>query len=157
MKLFKNLWVIVILGLALAKPAIAQDGEITNQDLRKYALMSEVIELMKKDISIEVNAMIKSQEGMTGARYKELAATKGDEAKLVAVGAKEFEIKFIGLIDDLKTKRIEAIKTVNQELATKMVGKKGKTYKAIKAALKEDEDLKARFDQIQASIRMENQ
>ena len=50
-----------------------------------------------------------------------------------------------------------AIKTVNQELATKMVGNKGKVYKAIKSSLKEDADLKARYDQIVASIRMENQ
>lgn len=157
MKLHNTLWALAILGLMLAKPAIAQDDQFTDKDLRKYALMSEVIDLMKKDISIELNAMIKSQEGMTGARYKELAATKGDKAKLAEVGAKEFEIQFIGLVDDLKAKRTAAIKTVNQELATKMVGDKGKTYKAIKAALKEDSDLKSRYDQILASIRMENQ
>jgi len=157
MKIFNTLWAMVILGLMLSAPAMAQDEEITDSDLHKYALLSEVIDLMKKDISIELNGMIKNQEGMTGTRYKELAATKGDEAKLAEIEAKEFEIQFIGLFDDLKSKRTVAIKTVNQELATKMVGNKGKTYKAIKAALKENADLKARYDQVLASIRMENQ
>jgi len=157
MKILNAFWTLIMLGLILATPAIAQVDEITDKDLRKYALMSEVIDLMKKDISIELNAMIKNQEGMSGARYKELAATKGDEAKLAAVGAKDFEKQFIGLVDDLKDKRTVAIKSVNQELATKMVGNKGKTYKAIKAALKEDADIKSRYDQILASVRMENQ
>lgn len=157
MKIFNALWVFAILGFFMTKPAMAQENEITDEDLRKYALMSEVIDLMKKDISIELNAMIKSQEGMTGARYKELAATKGDEAKLAAIGAKDFEIQFIALVDDLKDTRTEAIKSVNQELATKMVGDKGRTYKAIKAALEEDPDIKSRYDQIAASISSETE
>jgi len=134
--------------------AYAQES-ITDDDLRKYALLDEVIDLMKKDLSAEVNAMIKSQEGMTGQRYKELAATKGDADKLTTIEAKDYEIKFLELIDKLKDERIQAIKTVNQELATKMVGDRGKTYKAIKSALVSDADLKARYDAIVGSLQDE--
>jgi len=134
----------------------AQD-EITDDQLRKYALMSEVITLMKKDISIELNKLIKAQEGMTGTRYKELAATKGDSAKLAEVGAKDFEKQFWGIIEALKASRTEAIKSVNSDLATKMVGDKGKVYKRIKSELGTNTDLKARYDQILATIKMENQ
>jgi len=132
----------------------AQD-EITDDQLRKYALMSEVITLMKKDISIELNKLIKAQEGMTGSRYMELAATKGDEAKLAEIGAKDYEKQFLGIIEDLKASRTEAIKSVNSDLATKMVGDKGKVYKRIKSELGTNTDLKARYDQILATIKMD--
>jgi hypothetical protein len=135
-----------------ASVANAQDEEITDEQLKKYAMLEQVIEYMKKDISDEVNKLIKAQEGMTGARYVELAKTRGDEAKLAELEAKDYEIKFIELVDNLKDERTESIKTVNQELATKMLGDNGKVYKRIKAALKDDADLKARYEQIQASL-----
>jgi hypothetical protein len=131
--------------------AMAQE-EITDNDLRKYAILSQSINLMKKDISIELNKMIKAQEGMTGQRYKELDATKGDEAKLASIEAKDFEIQFIALTNKLKSDRIDAIKSVNSDLATKMVGNKGKVYKQIKADLKTDEALKARYETILSQV-----
>jgi hypothetical protein len=129
----------------------AQD-EITDVQLKKYAILQQVIDLMKKDISVEVNKLIKAQEGMTGSRYVELAKTKGDEAKLAELGAKEFELKFLEIVNNLKTDRTKSIKTVNQELATKMLGENGKVYKRIKAELKANEELKAKYEEIQASI-----
>jgi len=151
-----NVLLSLVMSLMLVGNLSAQE-EISNEDLRKYALMSEVITLMKKDISLEVNQMIKNQEGMTGKRYSELAKAKGDETKLAELEAKEFEIQFLQLMNDLKEKRITAIKTVNQQLATKMVGDKGKLYKKIKNELTSNTELKERYDQIVASIRMENQ
>ena len=126
--------------------------EITDDQLKKYALLEQVIDFMKKDISVEVNKLIKAQEGMTGARYVELAKTKGDEAKLAELGAKDYEISFLKLVDDLKAERTESIKMVNQELATKMLGENGKVYKRIKAQLKEDADLKAKYEEIKSSV-----
>ena len=131
--------------------AIAQD-EITDADLRKFAVLSQSIEFMKKDISIELNKMIKAQEGMTGQRYKELAATKGDEDKLAAIEAKDYERQFIDLVNKLKEERTASIKQVNSDLATKMVGNKGKTYKKIKAELKTDEALGARYEVILSQV-----
>lgn len=132
--------------------AVAQD-EITDTDLRKFAILSTAVDYMKKDISVELNKMIKAQEGMTGQRYKELASAKGDESKLDAMEAKDFEKQFMALVTKMMDDRKEAIKTVNSELATKMVGDKGKTYKKIKAELKVDEALKARYDAILAQVK----
>ncbi len=157
MNALKNLkfsfFTMLILSMVMVGQVNAQDGEITNDELRKYALLNEVVDLMKKDISVMVNGLIKSQEGMTGKRFKELMSAKGDKAKYEAMGAKEFEVKFMELIAEKQSKRIDAIKTVNQELATKMVGDSGKTYKKIKSALAADEALKARYDQIVASLK----
>jgi hypothetical protein len=151
MKGFKMSIMTIMISMLAGNFVMAQD-EISDIDLRKYAIMSQSIEFMKKDISIELNKMIKAQEGMTGQRYKELAATKGDEAKLTAIDAKDYEKQFIQLVDKLKEERKESIKQVNSDLATKMVGNKGKTYKKIKAELKTDEALKARYEIILAPV-----
>jgi hypothetical protein len=143
---------LLLLSTLFSSTLLAQDSEITSQDLRKYALLNEVINMMKKDLSAEVNGMIKNQEGMTGKRYKELASTKGDEAKLTEIEAKDYEIKFLELVSNLKDERTKAIKLVNQELATKMVGNRGKTYKSIKAELKSNEELKSQYDEIVVSL-----
>ncbi len=145
----------LFLGLILANSAKAQD-EITDEQLRRYALLKEVIDLMKKDISTEINAMIKAQEGINGKRYVEISKTKGDEAKLAELNATDLEIKFLQLTNDLKNDRTDAIKTVNTAIATKMVGKKGKVYKRIKDALAADEAVKARYDAIVAVIKMKD-
>lgn len=140
--------VVLILTMLASHAVFAQDEEITDEQLRRYALLQEVIDVMKKEISVELNEMIKAQEGMTGQRYKELAATKGDDAKMAEIKAQDFEKKFFQLTEDMKNERIEAIKTVNQELATKMLGERGKVYKRVSDALKTDADLKARYEAI---------
>ena len=143
----------ILLAVTFTGQLQAQE-EITDEQLRRYGLLTEIIDLMKKDISVEVNKMIKNQEGMTGKRYVELSKTKGDEAKLTELNASDFEKQFLGLTDKLTTERKDAIKTVNTALATKMIGDKGKTYKGIKAALKEDPSLKERFDAILGQLRV---
>ena len=154
MKKLKMLLGALLLLVMSGNLVLAQD-EITDDDLRKYALLSQSIEYMKKDISIELNKMIKAQEGMTGQRYKELASAKGDEAKLDQMEAKDFEKKFMEIVNEMMDDRKEAIKTVNSELATKMVGDKGRVYKSIKAALDEDEALKARYEAILSQVKGE--
>jgi len=144
--------IMTITVIVLAGNLVMAQDDIADSDLRKYAVLSQSIEFMKKDISIELNKMIKAQEGMTGQRYKELAATKGDEAKLAAIEAKDYEKQFIELVDKLKEERKASIKKVNSDLATKMVGNKGKTYKKIKAELKTDEALNARYEVILAQV-----
>lgn len=147
----KMLIMLMVISVMATNVTYAQD-EVTDIDLRKYAILMQAVDFMKKDISIELNKMIKAQEGMTGQRYKELAATKGDDAKLADIGAKDFEKQFLDLANKMKDDRIASIKSVNSELATKMVGDKGKLYKKIKADLKADEALKARYDAILAEV-----
>ena len=72
------------------------------------------------------------------------------------MGATEFEKKFMALITEKQDERKEAIKQVNQILATKMLADGGKSYKAIKEALKSDDEVKARYEKIEASIKMKD-
>ncbi|NMM49880.1 hypothetical protein [Marinigracilibium pacificum] len=141
-----------LLTLFFGFGAIAQDEEVTTEDLYQYALLNTTVDQMKAEISNVINEMIKNQEGIDGKRYKELAGAYGDEAKLAEVGAKDFEIQFIELLEKEKSERIDAIKEVNQILATKMMGDRGKKYKAVKAALSSDEAIKAQYATILANI-----
>lgn len=157
MKLFSGSLFAVVFALLFAAPAFSQDEEISDEALWKYALLETSVDQMKKDISVTINKMIKDQDGIDGKRYKELAATKGDTEKLTAIEAQDFEIKFLELVSGVKEERIAAIKSVNQELATKMVGDNGKTYKAIKAAIKADESVKTRYSAIKAGLALETE
>lgn len=125
----------------------AQSEEITDENLRRYAIMMESVDAMKAEISAVTNDMIKSQEGMTGKRYLELSKGEGDAAT-------EFEQKFMETITAMQDERKEAIGSVVQILATKMLPDGGKAYKAIKAAISSDEAVKARYEAILAKIQL---
>lgn len=144
-----NLFLVALFTLISLQAVQAQDDPdyVTEDNLRKYALMQEVIDGMKAEISVMLNDMIKNQEGIDGKRYKELASGQGEPAK-------EYEQKFMdqlnGMIDDRK----EAIKSVNQILATKLLPDGGKAYKAIQNAISSDEEVKARYEEIVAQIQL---
>ncbi|WP_258104950.1 hypothetical protein [Marinoscillum sp. MHG1-6] len=151
----KQLIVGAFFSLSLISGVQAQDqADYTDEQLYKYALLNVVIDQMKGEISDVVNDMIKNQEGIDGKRYVELSKAKGDEAKLDELGANDLEKQFMQLVEEEKAERITSIKTVNQELATKMLGDGGKVYKSLKQALKADEDLKARYEAIATKIQL---
>lgn len=155
MNLLKNMLMTMMLLAASVVAVQAQDDEISDEDIRKYALLTEVIDQMKKEVSSVVNDLIRNQEGINGQRYLELAKTKGDTDKLAAIDAKDFEVKFLELVETVKSERMESIKTVNQELATKMLGNNGRVYKAVKAAVESDPTVKAKFEEALAEIKGE--
>ncbi|GAB3336454.1 hypothetical protein GCM10027429_19810 [Marivirga atlantica] len=140
---------IAILGLNV-QSAFAQDAEISDNTLYNYALLMQVVEQMKAEISTAVQARIDAQDGFDGKRYSELASAGDNEAKLKELGANEFEIKFMGILVEEQEERKAAIKEVLNTLAQKMVGVAN--YKAVKSALSSDADVKARYQEIESRI-----
>ena len=136
---------IAALFVGFGMSANAQSEEVSDENLRRYAILMETVDAMKSEISVTLNEMIKNQEGMSGKRFSELSKGEGEPAS-------EFEQKFMDTIEEMKKERIEAIKEVNQLLATKMLPDGGKTYKAIKEAISSDENVKARYEAILAKI-----
>ena len=136
---------IAALFVGFGLSANAQSEEVSDENLRRYAILMEAVDAMKSEISVTLNEMIKNQEGMSGKRFSELSKGEGEPAS-------EFEQKFMDTIEEMKKDRIEAIKEVNQLLATKMLPDGGKTYKAIKEAIGSDENVKARYEAILAKI-----
>jgi len=150
MRKISLLFVAMFMVLA-ANVVKAQDEDyLTDENLRRYAIMMETVDAMKAEISTVTNEMIKNQEGIDGKRYLELSKGEGDAAK-------EFESKFMEAVKQMQDDRKEAIGDVIQILATKMLPDGGKAYKAIKTALSTDEEVKARYDAILAKIQLEEE
>jgi hypothetical protein len=142
---------ILAVGLLLAigfTSANAQD--VTDNDIKNFA----IIELAKKSItsviSPLVNDMIEKQEGMTGQRFQELQKTKGDKAKMTAIEALDWEIQFYELVNKQIDKKKKAATDVVKLLASNAMG--ASAYKATKAAIAADPDMKAKFDGYVAAV-----
>ncbi len=99
---------------------------------------------MKIDLKNAVSETVNKQEGMTNKRYNELAGG--------AEPANDFETKFMESINKFKDKRLTAIKSVNSNLATKMLGS-ASIYKAVREAVKGD--LKGKYEEYKSQIAFE--
>lgn len=130
--------------------AYAQDEEITDDDLKAYALANASVKSITSSISPMVNDLIAKQEGMTGQRFKELQDTDGDAGKLASIEAQEWEIKFLETVNGEIEKRTEAAKEVINLMAKYAMGTS--KYKAIRSGLSSDADLKARYAAIEAKF-----
>ena len=97
-----------------------------------------------------VNDLISKQEGMTGQRFKELQATKGDADKLAGIEAQEWEIKFLDTVNEEIDERKQAAKDLINLMAKYAIG--SSKYKAIRSGIKDDPDKKARYDAIAAKF-----
>ena len=145
----KKVLVLIVLSLGL-NYAFAQE-EITDDDLKAYAIANAAVKSITSSISPMVNELIAMQEGMTGQRFKELQDTDGDAAKLQSIEAKEWEIKFLKTVNEEIEKRKDAAKEVINLMAKYAMGTS--KYKAIKSGLKSDADLKSRYDVLSASLK----
>lgn len=133
------------LGLLLAvgfTSANAQD--VTDKDLKNYAIIELAKTSIVSKISPMVNDLIKKQEGMTGQRFQELQKSKGE-------GAEEWEKSFLALVNKQIDKKKKAATDVVKLLASNAMG--AATYKATKAAIKADADMKAKFDGYVAALK----
>ncbi|MBR9999765.1 MAG: hypothetical protein KFF73_12390 [Cyclobacteriaceae bacterium] len=140
------LLLILVFGFGLA---YAQD-EITDDDLKAYAIANAAVKSITSSISPMVNDLIAKQEGMTGQRFKELQGAGGDADKLAAVEAKDWEIKFMEMINGEIEKRKDAAKEVVNLMAKYAMG--ASTYKAIRSGLSNDPTLQARYSEIEDKL-----
>lgn len=140
-------FLVFVIGIGFAN---AQDAEITDDELKTYAIANAGVKSITSSISPMVNDLISKQEGMTGQRFKELQATKGDADKLAGIEAQEWEIKFLNTVNAEIDERKEAAKDLINLLAKYAIG--SSQYKAIRSGLKSDADLKARYDAIAAKM-----
>lgn len=137
--------------LAFAPFAQAQEVEITDEDLKNYAIIEMAVEMITSSVSPTVNELIKKQEGMTGARFNELRKMGTTEEKMKAGGAQDWEIKFMTTIYELMQKRKEAAsEVINLLVNNSMLG--AAKYQAIKEGLSSDANLKARYDQVAENL-----
>ncbi len=140
-------FLVFVIGVGFAN---AQDLEITDDDLKAYAIANAGVKSITSSISPLVNDLIAKQEGMTGQRFTELQATKGDADKLAGIEAQEWEIKFLETVNGEIDERKEAAKDLINLMAKYAIG--SSKYKAIRSGIKDDPDLKARYEAIEAKF-----
>lgn len=155
-KLKSLLWVTLIL-FVFTNQAIAQDEEITDEELKRYAVTMDSVDAMKKSVNVTVNAMIKENEALSGKRYLAISKVIDNEEKLKSLEATDEEIAGVKVIvaktDELKA----AINKTFQTMAKEYIGDGGRTYKKIKAAIKSDADVKARYQEILAEVKSKDE
>lgn len=150
MKKFTKVIGAVILLAFVSTNLKAQD--ITDADLKDYAIILMAQKSITDKISPMVNDLIEKQEGIDGKRYAELnKVAKGKIDKLPA-DATDFEKQFYGIVQKRVDKRTKAAKTVVNTLASNGIG--AAKYKAVRNAIKSDSDMKAKIDGYMAGLSM---
>jgi hypothetical protein len=125
----------------------AQEQEITDEELKDYAIIQNAVDMITGSISPSVNDLIRRQEGMTGQRFNELRKAGSSEAKLKEAGAQDWEVQFMSRVNKMIDDRREAA----QEVVRLLINNSNMTvakYNTIRTGLESDQELKARFDQL---------
>jgi len=144
MKIIKVL--VPCLMLFIVAGSKAQSTAITDEDLKKYAVVMDSVEGMQESLREIVAEVVRANTVMPINRYNELFKIAADEAKLKEANATPEEVAFLKQIDDLRKVNIERINSTYQALAKDYVGLKA--FNAIRKSLQSDQALKARYDNI---------
>jgi predicted nucleic acid-binding Zn-ribbon protein len=137
-------YAIILLAFFASMPLFAQDSAaVTDEELKKYAVLMDSVEDMKASLLEEITTMVKSNEKITNARYNELSKIIDDEAKLAAAKATPEEVNFIKEVQAKKEEGTTEITETFQKMAKEYVG--AEPYNKIKKALSTDPSLKSRY------------
>ncbi len=137
------LGLLITVGQATVK---AQD--VTDEDIKHYAIIELAKSMITDGISPMVNDLIEKQEGMTGQRFKELQENQNN---LDAVKAEDWEKKFMEVVNKQIEKKKKAATDVVKLLASRGMG--AAKYKATKAAIASNPDMKAKFKSYVAALK----
>ncbi|MEO9966966.1 MAG: hypothetical protein ABJF11_14305 [Reichenbachiella sp.] len=147
---------LLILGMLVACLAIcpntfAQDTEVTDEELSKYVEVTAKIDSLKADMKAKISEAVKSNELMEGGKvYNQLNKAKGDETKLAEIGATEEQMAAYNEIQDGITAFKAEFKTQYTEVVKNDIG--AGSYNKVKKALKSDEALKAKYEELIAAL-----
>ncbi|WP_420581617.1 hypothetical protein [Reichenbachiella sp.] len=142
---------LLVACLVVGPNTMAQDAEITSEELTQYAQVSAKIDSLKSGMKTKISEAVKSNELMDGGRlYNKLNKAKGDEAKIAEIGATEEQLAAYAQIqEDIKAFKAE-FKTQYTTVVKEEMGTG--TFNKVKKALKADAAVKAQYDEIVASL-----
>lgn len=141
-----------ILAVAAFTAVQAQDAEISDVDLEKYAMVMDSIDAMKANIQKEYNALIQGEELMAGGRrFVEIQAAVKDSAKLAEIEVTEEEMMVYNNIQAKYEEMTAEFKENYTNLIKDELG--GTLYNQITKALRSDAEVKARYEEILAEVK----
>ena len=142
--------------LSISQVQAQDETPITDEELKKYALVMDFADQEKLKLKESYNAMIQAEELMAGGkRFKELKSAGGNEVKLQEMGATAEEIDAFNKIEAANNEQVTAFK----EAYTAKIKDKEQLgaglYNRINKALKADEELKTRYQDILETVKSE--
>lgn len=147
---------IAALILFFSVPAFAQEesSKISDEELQRYAVMMDSIEVMRVNLLAEISEMVKNNEKITVARYNELSKIMKDESKLQAAEATPDEIAALKEVQSKKDSGTAEINEAFRTMAKEYVG--AATYNKVKKALTEDSDIKLKYQAMLDKLKEDN-
>lgn len=142
------------LFLMLGFQGVFAQDEVTEEELKKYAVVMDSIDNMKEELIDSISTMVKNNEKVTAARYNELSKIINDETKLAEAEAKPEEIEAIKGILKYKEEQTAKIQETFKSLATEYVG--AAVYNKVKKALAENAETKAKYQELLAELNKED-
>jgi hypothetical protein len=121
-----------------------QQEQVTDEELKKYAVAMDSISDMKASLLEEISDIVKENGKMTNARYNELSKIVDDPAKLAKVKATPEEIALLEKVAEKKNEGTVEINNTFQALAKDYVG--AASYNKVKKALATDSALKSKYE-----------
>lgn len=136
---------------AMNSKVMAQDAEITDEDLTKYAQVTMKIDAMKADMKDKITTAVKSNELLDGGRlYNKLNKAKEDETKIAETGATEEQLAaYAAIKEEIKVFKAD-FKMAYTTIVKEEIG--AGSFNKVKKGLKTDDALKLKYDQILVSL-----
>lgn len=151
LKQLKAVFTMIVVVMTITA-TYAQDATIKDEDLRKYAIVMDSIDAMKTTIQKEYNALIQGEELMAGGRrFVEIQSAAGDSVKLNELAVTDEE-KMV--YNNIQAKYEELTAEFKENYTTLIKDELGGTlYNNITKALRSDEAVKARYEEILAEVK----
>ncbi len=153
----KRKWMLLLVMFFVISAAQAQDETpITDEELKKYALVMDFADQEKLKLKESYNAMIQAEELMAGGkRFKELKGAAGNEVKLAELKVTPEELDVFNKIEAFNNQNIAAFKEAYTEKIKDKEQLGAGLYNRINKALKSDDELKTRYATILESVKSE--
>ncbi|WP_199708092.1 hypothetical protein [Algoriphagus lacus] len=149
----KKIWMFFVLFGGLSLAVFAQEATVeeavTDEDLKKYATVEVMTSEFVQKKTDELRNMILNNEVIKGgARYNEIKAAWGDEAKLTAANVTPEEKAAYQVILDFQGSLQQSVVDYKTELIKDDAILGVSTYNKVNGAIKEDPALKEKMDQM---------
>lgn len=154
-KTVKLFFLFFIAGLLGMGSAMAQDeAEVSDEELRSYIMVMDSVDQLRTELSENVSEMIKSHELMDGGRaYSKIKAADGDAEQLEEEGISPEQIEAYEELQEQVTEMQAELNSTFSEMVKEHVGVS--EYNKIRKGLRNDEELKARYDALAEEMNAE--
>lgn len=145
----------VILGIMwMSSWAQDESAAVSDDDLKRYAVMMDSIDEMRISLLAEISEMVKNNEKISVTRYNDLFKIIDNDEKLAAENATPEEVAAIKEVQARKDAGTTEINDAFKSLAKEYVG--ASTYNKVKKALGDDTEVKSKYQAMLTELKADN-